>query len=227
MTFATCEQLIMSGTPLSEYVLLTTSALFISVNPVAVVPAFLVMTEGDSTRVRTRIAALASVAAGLVLAFFAFAGTWILKLFGLSLPAIQIAGSIVLLCIALDMVNARRSATQETGEETNAALDKESIALTPLAVPMLADPGAISTTFIMLNKAANIEERVAFYICLVAVILVTFLVLMLSVRVSRRIGPIGQKMMGRLMGLLLCAMAVQFTINALRQMGVPLNFQKF
>jgi multiple antibiotic resistance protein len=97
----------------------------------------------------------------------------------------------------------------------------------PLAVPMLADPGAISTTFIMLNKAANIEERAAFYICLAVVILVTFLVLMLSVRVGRRIGPIGQKMMGRLMGLLLCAMAVQFTINALRQMGVPLNFQKF
>jgi multiple antibiotic resistance protein len=213
----------MNSHPLFEYILLTVSALFIAVNPLAVVPAFLAMTEGDSPAERTRIAGVATFAAGLILAFFALAGTWILKLFGLSLPAIQIAGSIVLLRIALDMMQGRRSATHETREEREAAAEKETIALMPLAVPMLADPGAISTTLIMLNKANDTRQTVVFYLCLLAVVLASFIILRLSAHGARRLSPIAQKMMARLMGLLLSAMAIQFSINALRQMGVPLT----
>lgn len=213
----------MSTPPLAEYVFLAVSALFISINPLSVVPAFLAMTHDDTPAVRARIAAMASLAAGIVLAFFALAGTWILKLFGLTLPAIQIAGSIVLLGISLDMIHGRRSTTQETREETDAAAERHSIALMPLAVPMLADPGAISTTLIMLNKAASFGQKAAFYICLTAVIAVTFAILRLSVHGARWLGPLAQKMMARLMGLLLCAMAIQFAINALRHMGVPLH----
>ncbi len=213
----------MTPASLQEYILLAASALFISVNPLAVVPAFLAMTHDDTPEVRSRIAATASLAAGLVLAFFALAGTWVLKLFGLSLPAIQIAGSIVLLAVSLDMLHARRSATHETREETQAAAEKESIALMPLAVPMLADPGAISTTLIMCNRADGFAHKVAFYVCLAVVILATFVILRLSMHGARRLSPIAQKMMGRLMGLLLCAMAVQFFINALTHMGVPLK----
>lgn len=209
---------------LLEYVLLTGSALFIAVNPLAVVPAFLSMTHNDSPEVRARIAARACIAAGTILALFALAGTWILRWFGLSLPAIEIAGSIVLMIVALDMIQARRTATQETREETLAGAEKESIALMPLAVPMLADPGAISTTLIMHNKATTLEQKFAFYICLAVVIVAGFVILRLSVHGARKLGPIGQKMMGRLLGLLLCAMSVQFGINALRQMGVPLTF---
>jgi multiple antibiotic resistance protein len=208
---------------LIEYILLTSSALFIAVNPLAVVPAFLAMTHNDSAEVRARIAVRACFAAGAVLAVFALAGTWILRCFGLSLPAIEIAGSIVLMIVALDMIQARITATQETREETLAGAEKESIALMPLAVPMLADPGAISTTLIMLNKAATPEQKAAFYISLAAVIAAAFATLRLSVHGARRLSPIAQKMMGRLMGLLLCAMAVQFGINALKQMGVPLT----
>ena len=208
---------------LIEYILLTGSALFIAVNPLAVVPAFLAMTHNDSPEMRARIAMRACLAAGVVLSLFAVAGTWILRWFGLSLPAIEIAGSIVLMIVALDMIQARTTATQETREETLAGAEKESIALMPLAVPMLADPGAISTTLIMLNEAATPEQKAAFYISLAAVITAAFAILRLSVHGARRLSPLAQKMMGRLMGLLLCAMAVQFGINALKQMGVPLT----
>jgi len=108
-------------------------------------------------------------------------------------------------------------------ERALAGAEKESIALMPLAVPMLADPGAISTTLIMLNRAATPEQKAAFYISLAAVIAAAFVILRLSVHSARRLSPIAQKMMGRLLGLLLCAMSVQFGINALRQMGVPLT----
>src|SRR5512135_1464716 len=208
---------------LIEYILLTSSALFIAVNPLAVVPAFLAMTHNDSAEVRARIAVRACFTAGAVLALFALAGTWILRWFGLSLPAIEIAGSIVLMIVALDMIQARTTATQETREETLAGAERESIALMPLAVPMLADPGAISTALIMLNKAATPEQKAAFYISLAAVLVAAFAILRLSVHGARRLSPLAQKMMGRLMGLLLCAMAVQFGINALKQMGVPLT----
>lgn len=213
----------MNSSSLIEYILLAASALFISVNPLAVVPAFLSMTEGDSPQMRARIALVASLTAGAILVFFAVAGTWILRWFGLSLPAIQIAGSIVLMNVALDMMRARRAATHETRDETAAGAERESIALMPLAVPMLADPGAISTTLIMLNKAATPGQKLAFYLCLAAVMLATFIILRISVHGARRLSPVALKMMGRLMGLLLCAMSVQFTINALRQMGVPLQ----
>jgi multiple antibiotic resistance protein len=125
--------------------------------------------------------------------------------------------------VALDMIQARTTATQETREETLAGTEKESIALMPLAIPMLADPGAISTTLIMLNRAASTQQKAAFYVSLAMVIAAAFAILRLSVHGARRLSPIAQKMMGRLMGLLLCAMAVQFAINALRQMGVPLT----
>ena len=97
---------------LIEYILLTGSSLFIAVNPLAVVPAFLSMAHNDSPEMRARIAARACIAAGAVLALFALAGTWILRWFGLSLPAIEIAGSIVLMIVALDMIQGRRTATQ-------------------------------------------------------------------------------------------------------------------
>ncbi len=123
----------------------------------------------------------ACLAAGVVLCLFAVAGTWILRSFGLLLPAIEIAGSIVLMIVALDMIQARTTATQETREATLAGAEKESIAVMPLAVPMLADPGAISTTLIMLNKAATPEQKAAFYISLAAVVVAAFATLQLSV----------------------------------------------
>ncbi len=213
----------MNSHPLIEYIVLTASALFIAVNPLAVVPAFLAMTCDESAASRTRIATAATVTAGAVLFFFATAGTWILRWFGLSMPAIQIAGSIVLMIVALDMMQARRTATHETREERAAGAELQNIAVIPLAVPMLADPGAISTTVIMLSKAEATAQKLAFYLCLAAVLVATFIIFRVSVHGARRLSPLVLKTTGRLMGLLLCAMSVQFTINALHQMGVPLN----
>jgi multiple antibiotic resistance protein len=212
----------MNSHPLIEYIVLTASALFIAVNPLAVVPAFLAMTCDESAATRARIAAMATLAAGAVLFFFAVAGTWILRWFGLSMPAIQIAGSIVLMIVALDMMQARRTATHETREERAAGEELPNIAVIPLAVPMLADPGAISTV-IMLNNAEAPAQKLAFYLCLAAVLVATFIIFRLSVHGARRLSPLALKTTGRLMGLLLCAMSVQFAINTLRQMGVPLN----
>ncbi len=204
---------------LPEYIFLAASSLFVIVDPLAAVPAFLAMTPTDTLEQRLRMARLAScVAAGVLLAF-AIAGQWIFKLLSISMPAFQLAASIVLLLVALDMLRAQRSRVQETSEETAAGVEKTDIAVTPLAVPMLAGPGAISTAIVLHNQAANLVQRLALYVCILAVGLASYIVLRISARGARWINPIAMSITTRIMGLLLAAVAMQFMLRAIRQLN--------
>jgi multiple antibiotic resistance protein len=204
---------------LSEYIFLAASSLFVIVDPLAAVPAFLAMTPADTPEQRTRMARLACfVAAGVLLAF-ALAGKWIFKFLGLTMPAFQLAASIVLLLVALDMLRAQRSRVQETSEETAAGIEKTDIAVTPLAIPMLAGPGAISTAILLNNQAANVAQRIALYVCIVGVCAASYLILRISARSARWLSPIAMSITARIMGLLLAAVAMQFMLNAVRQLN--------
>jgi multiple antibiotic resistance protein len=204
---------------LTEYILLAVSSLFVIVDPLAAVPAFLAMTPTDTPEQRSRMARLACwVAAGVLLAF-AIAGQWIFKFLGITMPAFQLAASVVLLLIALDMLRAQRSRVQETSEETAAGVEKTDIAVTPLAIPMLSGPGAISTAIMLHNQAAGWGQRIALYVCIGAVCLASYLILRLSARGARWLSPIAMSITVRIMGLLLAAVAIQFMLNALRQLN--------
>jgi multiple antibiotic resistance protein len=204
---------------LAEYSLLAVSSLFVIVDPIAAVPAFLAMTPQDTPQARTRMAGLACAVAAGVLLVFALAGRWIFRALGITLPAFQIAGSVVLFVIALDMLQARRSKVQETAEETEAGTAKDDIAITPLAVPMLAGPGAISTALILHGQAADWAQRVALCASIVVVCAASYFILRWSAQGAARISPLAMKITTRLMGLLLAAVAVQFVLNALREIG--------
>jgi multiple antibiotic resistance protein len=207
---------------LPEYILLAMSSLFVIVDPLATVPAFLAMTPTDTPEQRIRMARLACcVAAGVLLAF-AIAGKIIFKFLGITMPAFQLAASIVLLLVALDMLRAQRSRVQETSEETAAGVEKTDIAVTPLAIPMLAGPGAISTAILLHDQAVNLGQRVALYLCIMTVSLVSYLVLRLSARGARWLSPIAMNITVRIMGLLLAAVAIQFMLKALRQVNPAL-----
>jgi multiple antibiotic resistance protein len=123
----------------------------------------------------------------------------------------------LLLLVALDMIRAQRSRVQETAEETTAGTEKEDIAITPLAIPMLAGPGAISTAVLLHNQAAGWEQNVALYVCIVAVCAASYLILRLSARGARWLSPIALRITTRIMGLLLAALAFQFLINAVNE----------
>ncbi len=203
---------------LLEYAFLAFSSLLVIIDPFAAVPAFLAMTVDDSPKERERMARLACfVIAGVLLAF-AIAGKWIFKVLGITMPAFQIAASIVLLLVALDMLRAQRSRVQETLEETEAGASKTDIAVTPLAIPMLAGPGAISTAILLHAQAVNLAQSFALYGCIVVVAFVTYLVLRLSVHGARWLSPIAMKITTRVMGLLLAAVAIQFMLNAIKQL---------
>jgi multiple antibiotic resistance protein len=204
---------------LTEYIFLAVSSLFVIVDPLAAVPAFLAMTPTDTPEQRIKMARLACwVSAGVLLAF-AIAGKWIFKFLGITMPAFQLAASIVLLLVALDMLRAQRSRVQETSEETAAGVEKTDIAVTPLAIPMLAGPGAISTAVLLHNQAADLGQRVALYLCIGTVCLASYLILRLSARGARWLSPIALNITARIMGLLLAAVAIQFMLNALRQLN--------
>lgn len=206
----------MTTNPLIEYTLLAFGSLFVIVDPFATVPAFIAMTPRDTPEQRVRTARLSCLVMAVVLLIFALAGKVIFKLLGITLPAFQIAASIVLLIVALDMLRAQRSRVVETREETDAGAEKTDIAITPLAVPMLAGPGAISTVILLQSRAADVAQHISLYACIAAVSGASYLIFRVSARGAQWLSPIAMKVMTRIMGLLLAAVAAQFMINGLK-----------
>ena len=202
---------------LSEYILLAISSLFVIVDPLATAPCFLAMTPNETPEQRLRTAKVACCTTAAVLLVFSIAGTEIFKVFGITMPAFQIAASIVLLMIALDMLRVQRSRVQETHEEKQAGTEKSDIGITPLAIPMLAGPGAISTTLLLQNRAQTISQHIALYGCILVVSGASYLVFRLAVRGARWLNPIAMSIAIRIMGLLLAAIAVQFMLDAFKQ----------
>jgi|SRR5689334_10203221 len=205
---------------LLEFSLLAVSSLFVIVDPIAVIPAFLAITPGDTPTQRSRMARFACMIMAGVLLIFAISGPLIFRLLGITLPAFQIAGSIILLLIALDMLRAQRSRVQETREDTEAAAAKVDIAITPLAVPMLAGPGAISTVVLLRKQAGSLVEEVAVCAAILVVAAVSYLILHFSAKGAAWLNPIAMRIATRIMGLLLAAVASQFMINALRELKI-------
>ncbi len=205
---------------LGSYLLLAFSSLFVIVDPIATVPAFLAMTPDDTPQSRIRMARLACFVMGGVLIPFALFGRHLFDLLGITLPAFQMAGSVVLLLVALDMLKAQRTRASETHEEVKAGAEKDDIAITPLAVPMLAGPGAISSVLLLQGKADTLEKRFGLCAVIVAVAAISYVVFAVSARGARWLSPIVLRIVERIMGLLLAAIAMQFMVNALTALGL-------
>jgi multiple antibiotic resistance protein len=205
---------------LIEYTLLAFSSLFVIVDPIALVPTFLAMTPEETPAERSRMARLACVVMVTVLLAFALLGKRILSFLGIDLPAFQIAGGIVLLLIALDMLRAQRSRVRETQEETVEGTAKDDVAVTPLAIPMLAGPGAVSTAILLHDRAETFQHQIMLCVAIVAVGSASFLILHLSAHGARWLNPIAMRVATRVMGLLLAAIAAQFMVDGLRGLGL-------
>jgi multiple antibiotic resistance protein len=203
----------------TEYAVLAFSSLFVIVDPIATVPAFLAMTARDTLAQRLRMARVACLTAVGILAGFALIGQWLFSLLGITLPAVQVAGALVLLLVSLDMLRAQRSPVQETAAETAEGATKEDIAITPLAVPMLAGPAAISTVILLDAQASSWLFRGVLLACVTLVGLASYITLALGASGARWISPLAEKIITRLMGLLLAALAIQFLFNGLKGEG--------
>jgi multiple antibiotic resistance protein len=202
--------------------LVSFSAVFFVVDPLSAVPFFLAMTRRQSAEVRRVTALRASVTAALVLSTFALAGAWIFKLLGIGLPAFKVAGGIVLLLLALDMLRTQPSKARITEGEVTAGADKEDIAIVPLAMPLLAGPGSIATAIVLMARARGGPWWHALPVlgAIAATCFATYLILASATRTEKVLGPTGLAILERAAGLLLVAIAVQFMMDGLGE-GLP------
>jgi len=183
-------------------------AIFVIVDPFAVVPVFLSITEHSDSRVRERTARKASLIAFAILAFFALFGLILFDFFGITLPAFQIAGGILLLRLGLAQLAADR--TRVRPEEAAESLAREDVSVFPLATPLLAGPGAISTVVLLASKQES-KLGVTSLVCAVAVALAASYVMLRFASVLYRVlGKTGLNLLTRIMGIILTAIAIQF-----------------
>lgn len=203
-----------------RFSVLALSSIFFLVDPFAALPTFLAVTAGADRQHQRRMAWKASLTALIFLSVFAIAGQYIFRMFGITLPAFEIAGGIILLLIGLDMLEAKRSPTQESSAETSEAAEKDDAGIVPLGIPMLAGPGAITSVMVLVGQAQTKWQMAAILIAIFITAAICYLVLGNSDRVARAMGETGVRILVRIMGLLLVALAVQYFVNGLVDLGV-------
>lgn len=204
----------------AQFSLVALSSIFFIVDPLATIPSFLALTAGDAAEKRRRMARQAAWTCFGVLSAFALAGSLIFKVFGITLPAFKIAGGLLLLLVAFEMLQARRSGTQESEAEMREGEAKEEVGVTPLGVPMLAGPGAISTAMVLMGQSRRWWQAIPVFVAIAITALASYYILASADRVRGRLGEVGIRILMRLMGLVLTAIAVQFMINGLTDLGV-------
>ncbi len=196
------------------------TSIFFLVDPFAAIPAFLVMTADESRCDRRRLARRAAITCFLVLSCFALAGSLIFKAFGITMPAFRIAGGLILLLIGLEMLQAKRSHTQEVPAETQEGVQKEDVGVVPLGIPMLAGPGAISTVMVLMGQSLWRWQSLVVLGAILVTALASYSILAGADRVRKFLGETGIRILMRMMGLLLTAIAVQFVLNGLNELGL-------
>jgi multiple antibiotic resistance protein len=212
---------------LIEFALLALTSIFVLVDPIAVIPVFLLMTAGADTARHKMMAKRASITVVAVLVGFGIAGSLLFKVMGLTLPAFKIAGGLVLLQIGHDMLQAKHLSTKTTPEETSENAVKADTSVVPLGIPLLAGPGAISTVMVMLGDSTFIWwKHLIVYSAIVIIAVVSYYTLIGAARVQGFLGETGMNILSRLMGLLLMALAVQFFVNGLTDLGVIHHISK-
>jgi multiple antibiotic resistance protein len=205
-----------------KFALVALSAVFFVIDPFANVPIFLTITASATPAQRRRIAWRAALATGITLSIFALGGGVIFRAFGISLGAFKIAGGLMLLLMAIDMMRAQPSPTRTTAEEQGEACLRDDVAIFPLAIPMLAGPGALATVVVLMSRAAWHPVRVIAVFVAVAITCAASWLLMRGAASAERFLPKTLlRALERIMGLLLAAVAIEFIAGGIRDMLRP------
>ena len=191
--------------------------LFVVVEPVTLVPVFASLTDGASERYKRKMSLKAVAVSGVVLALFALAGAWFIRMMGISIDAFRIAGGVMLFLIALEMVFARESGTKTTSEEKDEVQQRADISVFPLAFPFIAGPGALATVLLTFGTLKPDWMMTLGLLAVIAlVLLITLVLLLLAPWVNRVMGVTGAHVVSRLAGVVLAALAVQFMVDGLK-----------
>jgi multiple antibiotic resistance protein len=189
-------------------------ALWALVHPLGAIPIFLSLTE-DRPAERRHISLVAATAVGVILIACVFVGQALLQVFGIHIPSFRIAGGLLILFVALAMMHSPSHGTQEVPEDAQGFTTNNSVAVVPLAIPILAGPGAISTVIVYAHQSFSLSHHLLICAIIVAVAASTFVVLRLALVIASLIGPTGMQIFTQIMGLLIAAIAVEFMTQGL------------
>ena len=205
---------------ITQLFFISLTSVFFLVDPIAAIPTFLVMTSTADQVQRRGMAKRAAFTCFIVLTAFGLGGTLIFRVFGITLPAFKIAGGIILLLIGLDMLQARRSTTKESPGEAEEGSEKEDVGIIPLGIPMLAGPGSISAVMVLVSQSQSWLQTIPIFVAIALTAAAAYLILSGADGVRHYLGNTGIRILMRLMGLLLMAIAVQFMLNGLTDVGL-------
>ncbi|CAB3288264.1 conserved membrane protein of unknown function [Methanocaldococcus lauensis] len=198
-----------------QYFILAFTSIFSILNPFGAVPVFIALTESYPKKERNLIAKKTVIYTLIILLIFTLFGNWILKFFGISLDAFKIAGGLLLLLISLDMVRGKQEAKLHK-KEIEDAYEIDEIALMPLATPLLAGPGSITACMVAMAEAPTFGDKFLVILAIIVSILITYVTLLSSEKILDRIGKLGIKILTRMMGFILTAIAVQMAVNGIK-----------
>src|SRR5215467_1988733 len=200
-----------------DYLVSALVTLIVVVDPVGLVPTFLAVTQGLPQQARQRIAVRAAIIAAAILAGTALVGDWLLHQLGITLPAFRIAGGLLLFAVASEMVFGVRIERQSKQAEDALEEHVRNVAAFPLAIPLMAGPGAITATLLLAGQASGQWLELAGLIGIIAIVIAAcFGAFLIAGRIERLLGITGNVVLSRLLGVLLAALAVQFVIDGVR-----------
>jgi multiple antibiotic resistance protein len=208
---------------LLDYISAALVTLLVTLDPPALAPIFVSLTRGMNASERRRVALRASLIAFGILAFFGLGGEVLLRLLGVGIPAFRISGGLLLFWIAFEMVFERRNERKQHTADIAITEDHiRNVAAFPLAIPLMAGPGAITATILLAGRADGNPVYLGFLIALIALgVASCFAVFMAAERVSRMLGVTGNIVLSRLLGVILAGLAVQFIINGVLALLQP------
>ncbi|KPB01300.1 MarC family protein [Ahrensia marina] len=191
--------------------------LLVTIDPAGLAPLFLAVTGGMDSTQRKQVALRSCLMGFAILVVFVIAGSGILTLFGITLPAFRVAGGLLLFWIAFEMIfEKRQERHEETAQKAITADQVRSVAIFPLAIPLLAGPGAISAGILLSNDFASPTQRTGLILIIGAIIFVTYLVFLVAEKVDKLLGETGRSVLTRLLGVILSALAVQFVADGIK-----------
>ncbi len=203
--------------------LLAFTSFFTLINPLGTMPIFMTMTKELDQKHRVRTAKKAAIIAFFTILFFAFSGQLLFNFFGISVNSFRIVGGVIFFLMGMDMLQARLGKVKVQESEIHSYVND--ISVTPLAIPMICGPGAITNAIVMMDDADTIEKKIVLILAIFIVLLLTYLILYSSSKVIKALGDTGNKVMMRLMGLIVMVIAVEFFFSGLKPILIEIIHQ--
>ena len=204
-----------------EIAAITLATLFATVSPIDISAIFAALTSEYSDKKRKRTAVRAVTVATIVLLVFAVLGEALLSVLGISMASLRTAGGIILLLIGIEMVFARTSGASSTTElEDEETQERQDVSVFPMALPLIAGPGSMGAVMLMMAHASDFYQQATLILCVIAIMLLTLVCLLAATPITRLLGVTGMHVIMRVMGVLLCALAVQFIFDGVVESGV-------